>query len=128
MSVYFYPGLLLAGGVGVVFRYWLGRFGDVTTMTSLPYGTLAANLIGCFLIGLLSTLMIERWPMSSELRIILLTGFLGGFTTFSAFSLETLTMLEQGAGIRALLYVGASVVLSVFLCFAGVVLAKQTIL
>jgi CrcB protein len=80
-----------------VFRYWLSgsvyRFVDA----SFPYGTLFVNLIGCFLIGLLMSVFEERFVVQPLLRIFLTLGVLGGFTTFSSFSFETISLFREGS-------------------------------
>ncbi len=121
----FYLAIILAGGVGALLRYLLGRAAINLAWAALPFGTLIANVLGCFLIGYLSWALVHRWQLNSELQTIVLTGFLGGFTTFSAFSLETVSMIQQGASLKALAYIGISVTLCVFMCFAGLLLAKQ---
>ena len=121
----FYIWLMLAGGVGVLLRYALGRMVVNLQWTALPYGTLFANLIGCFLIGYLSWLLIHRWSASEQLQLIVIAGFLGGFTTFSAFSLEAITMFQEGVGIKAVIYITLKVTLCIFMCLAGLMLAKQ---
>lgn len=120
----FYPSLMLAGGFGALLRYLLGRATINIGWTALPFGTLLANLIGCFLIGFLSGVLTQKWGASAQLQTILLTGFLGGFTTFSAFSLEAVSMLEQGDTARALIYMGVQVLFCLCLCFAGLLLAR----
>lgn len=121
----FYLALVLAGGSGALLRYLIGRATINLGLTGLPFGTLIANLVGCFLIGYLSWALVHRWPASSDTQTIVLTGFLGGFTTFSAFSLETLKMLEQGSSWHTFIYVLAKVALCIAFCFAGLMLAKQ---
>jgi len=78
------------------------------------------------LMGYLSWMLVHRWQLSREIQTVVLTGFLGGFTTFSAFSLETVNLLEQDASLRALSYVLISVVLCVAMCFLGLFIARQT--
>ena len=121
----FYIGLIFAGGFGALLRYLVGRGAINLGWTGLPFGTLIANLLGCFLIGFLSWALIHRWQLSQEIQTIVITGFLGGFTTFSAFSLETVKMLEQGEPYYAIGYVLMKVVLCICVCFAGLWLAKQ---
>lgn len=120
----FYICLAIAGGAGVTLRYLLGRLAVNQQWTALPFGTLLANLIGCFLIGFLATHFIHRWPLSNETQVIILSGFLGGFTTFSAFSLEALTMFQEGGNLKAISYVVIQVVLCILLCLAGSILAR----
>ena len=104
--------LLLAVGagscVGGVLRCLLALAAQSKTTPRFPLGTLAANLAGCFCIGLLFALF-DNGRVSSEWKIFLGTGVLGGFTTFSAFSVETFSMLRGGHAGHALLYVLASV-------------------
>lgn len=102
------------GAVGSMLRYLLGRLVQGVAHAGFPIGTLTVNVIGCVLVGAIS-----RWFLNNEvhplLRSALIVGFCGGFTTFSAFSLETVGMLSGGVAGRALLYVAASVLL----CLAG---------
>lgn len=122
----FYLSIILAGGLGALMRYLVGRAAINLGWAALPFGTLIANLLGCFLMGYLSWMLLHRWQLSREIQTVLLTGFLGGFTTFSAFSLETVSLLEQGASLRALSYVIMSVVLCIAMCFLGLFIARQT--
>ncbi|MES2158092.1 MAG: fluoride efflux transporter CrcB [Pseudomonadota bacterium] len=105
--------LVMGGGaIGAVLRYQLGRFSCHLTPGSLwPWGTFAANLIGGFAMGLLAGWLARGSSVSGEpLRLLLGVGVLGGFTTFSAFSLETFLMIERGQPLLALGYALASVV------------------
>lgn len=122
----FYLSIVLAGGLGALLRYLLGRATINVGLTALPFGTLLANTLGCFLMGYLSWAMIEKWQLSKEAQVIVLTGFLGGFTTFSAFSLEVLAMLEQGSGLRAAIYLSIKVILCILMCMLGLYVARQT--
>lgn len=107
----------LGGLLGAAARYALslrvGTAAESSGLTGLPWGTLAVNLLGCLLIGLLAGLAQRGDGFSPELRLFLLTGVLGGFTTFSAFGLETLTLLMQRQWAWALGYVLTSVGLGV---------------
>ena len=122
----FYLAIMLAGGTGALLRYLLGRATVNLGWSALPFGTLIANLLGCFLIGYLSWMLVQRWQASNELQVIVLTGFLGGFTTFSAFSLETITMFEQGAGLRAMTYIFLTITLCLAMCMFGLLVARHT--
>ena len=108
----------LGGALGAVARYWFSGWlnaGD----SKLPWGTLSANVLGSFLMGVMFVLILEKAKLPPEMRPLLMTGFLGAFTTFSTFSLETLTLIHEGHIIAALFYV----LLSVTLCIAALALA-----
>jgi len=120
----FYLAMVLAGGAGALLRYLLGRATVNLGWAALPFGTLIANLIGCFLIGYLSWTLVHKWQVSSETQVVILTGFLGGFTTFSAFSLEAVTMAQEGTPIKAISYISIKVTLCIVMCFAGLIVAK----
>ena|SRR5687768_14061963 len=121
--------LLLVGTgsfIGGICRYLISTFVQSRSQSGFPYGTLLVNLTGCFLIGLLFG-MIEKTPLSAEWRLFLITGILGGFTTFSAFSGETYHLIKSGHAGMALLYVASSVVVGLLLTFCGVWLFKTAI-
>jgi CrcB protein len=100
--------LVAAGGAaGSVLRYSLGIWCLARFGTALPWGTLAVNVIGSAVIGLIGGLMASGMPMSGEARLLLITGLLGGFTTFSAFSLD-LGLLAQRSLLTALVYLCAT--------------------
>ena len=120
-----YLGIVLAGGSGALLRYLLGRACVALNLTTLPLATLLANVIGSFLIGYLSWQLIHRWQLSDEMQVIILTGFLGGFTTFSAFSLEVISLFEAGFNLRAITYITLSISFSILMCLLGLYLARQ---
>jgi fluoride exporter len=98
----------LGGAVGSVTRYGVGRLALQQISSGFPWGTLAVNVIGSFLIGLCVHLL----PKGSNLGFLIVTGFLGGFTTFSAFSIETLALLRSDQPVQGLIYVALSIILS----------------
>ena len=105
----------VGGALGSVLRYLLAKAAAEWLGADFPYGTLGVNVIGCALAGGLYVLLIERLNAAPEWRGLLLIGVLGGFTTFSAFSVDTLKLLEaSGAGLAA-----TNVLLNVILCLAG---------
>ena len=108
-------GSFLGGG----FRYLLSQFIQSKTLITFPLGTLGVNIIGCLLIGIVFGI-IERGNMNPEWRLFLATGILGGFTTFSTFSLETVTMIRDGQSLSALAYVALSVVIGLAATFVGI--------
>lgn len=99
------------GAVGSVLRYWTSLGVHHLFGRGFPYGTLAVNVLGSLVIGVLYVLLVERSSLGAEWRAIMITGFLGGFTTFSAFSLEAGLMIERGQYGLALAYASASVAL-----------------
>jgi fluoride exporter len=113
----------LGGFVGTLTRYWLSglvakRYGE-----TFPYGTFGVNAIGCFLAGVLFFFMYERFLASSTLRSVVFIGLLGGFTTFSSYSLQSFTLLRDGEVLLALLNVGLSNIAGLFLVWTGYRLA-----
>ena len=108
--------VFLGGGAGSIFRFMISNYAHKLPMAgSFPIGTLLANVLGCFCIGIFSSLFKEN----EYLKYLLVTGFCGGFTTFSTFSLETYNLIEKGNTGIALGYAILSVVLSVIGVFAG---------
>ena len=92
---------------------------------AFPWGTLIVNILGSFAIGLLIEMVARRFNVSGEMRVLLVTGFLGGFTTFSTFSLDVVALFEKGATMTAAGYLLASVVLSLAAVFAGLALGRS---
>jgi CrcB protein len=92
----------LGGLVGCVARYWLAGAVQNLTDHGFPSGTLAVNIVGSFVIGLVMTLSLERGLVNDDLRLLLATGFCGGFTTMSTFSYETVALLRDGEQLLAL--------------------------
>ncbi|HTY58226.1 MAG TPA: fluoride efflux transporter CrcB [Bacteroidota bacterium] len=107
--------VFIGGGLGAVARYLLQGAVYRITGASFPYGTIVVNIIGCFTIGLLMSSMEERFLAAPSLRIFLTIGILGGFTTFSSFSYETMALLREGD----LLMGGLNVVASVAICLGA---------
>jgi fluoride exporter len=93
--------LAVAGALGTLARYGLAGLAQRVSGASFPWGTLTVNLLGCFLTGLLWALFEGRWPVSGQTRAILLIGFMGAFTTFSAFMLETGELVREAEWIPA---------------------------
>ncbi len=114
--------LVAVGGlIGSVLRYWMaGVVQGATDGAAFPAGTLAVNVFGSFVIGLVMTLSLERGLLNDDVRVLLTTGFCGGFTTMSTFSYETIALLRDGETILALGNVGATL----GACFGAVWLAN----
>jgi CrcB protein len=115
----------VGGAIGSVLRYSVGIWALRIAGPNFPWGTLAVNVIGCFLIGVLAELITRRYGGSVELRLLLITGFLGGFTTFSAFSLDTIALFERGALMAGITYVVASVAVSLAAVVAGLAVIRS---
>ncbi|WP_271898643.1 fluoride efflux transporter CrcB [Candidatus Phyllobacterium onerii] len=120
--------LLVASGgaIGSVARYLVGVGMARAFGVAFPYGTLAVNVIGGFLMGLFIELLARRFEGSPELRLFVAIGILGGFTTFSSFSLDVAVLWERGELAIALFYMLASVILSIGALFLGLWLARMT--
>ena len=114
----------LGGFVGAVFRYLIsGWVQDRSGSIIFPFGTAAVNLLGCFVIGVLTFLVETRSYLSVETRAFLLIGLLGSFTTFSTFGNETLGLIRSGRMDMAALYAGGQVVVGVLMVWLGRLLA-----
>ena len=117
-------GIAIGGAIGSVLRYlvqiqcieWFGA--------KFPYGTMMVNILGSLLIGFLSIILLERFFVSADIRIAILVGLLGGFTTFSTFSFETLSLIQQGSLLSAASNIIFSVTLCIVACFLGITLAR----
>ncbi|MCS6990074.1 MAG: fluoride efflux transporter CrcB [Chloroherpetonaceae bacterium] len=116
-------GIGVGSFIGGTLRYLVAQWVQTTALSAFPFGTLAVNVIGCFLIGAVFALT-EKGFLTIEWRLFLATGLLGGFTTFSAFSNETVAMLRDGQFVYAAVYVGASVALGLLATVAGAALIK----
>lgn len=107
------------GAFGAGARYLVGVGALRLIGSGFPWGTLIVNIVGSFLMGVLIEGAALKWSMTNEMRTFLATGILGGFTTFSAFSLDFAVLMERKANAAAMLYLGASVGLSILALFAG---------
>ncbi|MHB8575483.1 MAG: fluoride efflux transporter CrcB [Dehalococcoidia bacterium] len=118
-------GLVAAGGAfGSISRYLVALYTAQYFGGTFPWGTLVVNVVGSFLIGVLATLADEVGVIGPETRVLLVVGVLGGFTTFSSFSLDTLRLLEANELLRGGLYVCASLAVSFLAATAGIALAR----
>ncbi|MDY2638018.1 MAG: fluoride efflux transporter CrcB [Phascolarctobacterium sp.] len=116
--------IALGGALGAVSRFLMGNAVSKAVGSALPYGTFVINLVGCFAMGLLMTIIVDRELLSAAWRLFLCVGFLGGFTTFSSFGYEALMLLTEGRLLAALTYVSGSVVLGLAAAAAGVLCAR----
>jgi fluoride exporter len=116
--------VMVGGAIGTLARYAIS-FLAVPISSELPWGTIIINIVGSFIIGFFGTLTLAhgRYPASEELRMFVMVGLCGGFTTFSAFSLQTLDLLRAGAITRAAMNIALSVVLCIIAVAAGHLIA-----
>lgn len=112
----------LGGALGAILRYLTGKAAIRLMGHGFPWGTLAVNILGSFAMGVLVVVLAET--VGNRYAPLLMTGLLGGFTTFSAFSLDTVTLFERGQTLMAAGYVAASVGVSVAALVAGLLLAR----
>ena len=120
-----YLAIAIGGTLGCWARYGMTILIQAIYGREFPYATLSINILGSFLMGFLFTETLERLTIGPHFRIGLLTGFLGGFTTFSTFAMETLLLAEQGEAAKSALYVGLSVGLGLLAAFAGAYIARN---
>ena len=116
--------IAIFGAVGTLLRYGIQGLVQVGTASTFPWGTLLINLTGCFLLGLIGQITLNRMMISPDWRMAITVGFFGGYTTFSSFGWETAKMLEGGEWLPATGYVAASVVIGLLLSVAGIRLAN----
>ena len=118
----------VGGGLGAMLRFLTVNQAARLFGAGFPVGTLTVNVVGSFLIGIVAGAILSRLPSEAlsidEWRALLITGFLGGFTTFSAFSLDVMLLWERRAFTAATAYVGGSVVLSILAVMLGLMLAR----
>lgn len=117
--------IALGGALGSVLRF--AAVGYLTPLLSyrFPLGTFVVNLLGSLLIGVAYVLLVEKTSLPVEWRLFFITGVLGGFTTFSAFSLEILQLWQEGHVFNALAYASSSVILGLLFAFVGMALAQK---
>ena len=111
--------VMLGGAIGAGFRYHIGRIALQQLGPAFPWGTWIVNLLGGFLMGVLTAVVVRDGEVSEPLRLFLGVGVLGGFTTFSAFSLDAFTMLQRGEVVMASAYALSSVAGALMLLIAG---------
>jgi CrcB protein len=113
MPLHAYLLVAFGSGLGGAARLWISTLVSRGAGTSFPWGTLAVNVAGCLIVGILAALFEPASPLHvrQDLRVLLVVGVLGGFTTFSAFSLETLLLVQRGSVAAAIAYVVASLAL-----------------
>lgn len=112
------------GAVGSVLRYYSGQFISKNYPSQIPLGTLIVNLLGCLLIGILLGYFAKNQGLSNEWKLLLVTGFCGGYTTFSTFSAENITLIQNQQVSQAILYIGLSVLLGLTAVYFGIMISR----
>jgi CrcB protein len=112
------------GFVGSVSRFYLSKYFQSLAGSSFPLGTLVVNVIGCFLIGFFYGIFMKYSDLSPAWRLVLTTGFCGGFTTFSTFSFENIALLRDSQYVFFFAYTGASLIAGLLFTLLGLMLAK----
>lgn len=118
-------GIALGGALGAVTRFLVAQYVNQLFGATFPYGTLVVNVSGSFLMGFLAILLLEVLALSMFWRAVLLIGFLGGFTTFSSFSWETMDLLLRGDPLKALTNIFLSIFLCLFATWLGILFARH---
>ena len=116
--------IALGGAAGSVLRFWLSTVIQTRFAANFPLGTLSVNAIGALLIGLLLVIIQQRFQGNEILRGLIIIGFLGGFTTFSTFSLETLQLLHSGFWHKALLNIVSSILVCLLAAWVGMAVGR----
>mgnify|MGYP003391374083 FL=1 len=114
----------LGGFFGTIARYLIGNAFTQYSKPNFPFATLTVNLLGCFLIGLIYGWFEKQQLNSSDWKLILTAGFCGGFTTFSAFSMENIQMMRDGQTLMAILYIFSSLLFGLLLTWLGMSLTR----
>ncbi len=120
-----FMAIALGGALGAMGRFASSQWLYGLIGRSFPYGTLFVNFIGSFLAGLLAVMLLERMAASPEIRAFLFIGFLGSFTTFSTFSLETVNLFISGDTLKAFVNMLVNVFVCVMACWLGLLLGRQ---
>ncbi len=116
--------VFFGGGVGSAFRYLTSLMTDKYIQNAFPWATFLVNVFGCLIIGILIGFFTKQQVESTDLKLLFVTGFCGGFTTFSAFALENIKLFQSGNSLLALLYIALSVLLGILAVWTGMMITK----
>ncbi len=119
--------IAIGGAIGSVLRYFTSNYINSLFKVDFPAGTIAVNIIGSLEMGIIIGYLVKTLPHSNELRSFLTIGLLGGFTTFSAFSLDAITLIERGNTHLAFIYIALSVFVSIVALFIGLQITRNLI-
>ena len=119
-----YIAIAIGGAFGAISRYWVSESMEKVNGTGFPLGTFTVNLFGSFLIGVLFIVFAEKLEIAQQWKSLLIVGFLGAMTTFSAFSLDTLLLFQQGHYNTALFYIFSSVTACLIAAYAGIQITR----
>ncbi len=125
--MYMILAIALGGALGALSRYFVTGYIQNLTDNEFPWGTLSVNVIGCAVLGVLLSLISNTWSPSAEMRTFCIVGLMGAFTTFSAFSIEVVLMIEKGQWLTAACYIMLSIICCVGATMAAMV-ATRTII
>lgn len=117
--------IFIGGGLGSLVRFLLGKWVNTFHNSNFPFGTLTINIIACFVMGFIIGLADHKQLLSPAIRLFWVVGFCGGFSTFSAFSSETFTLIQQGQNTTMLLYILLSVGVCLTATFGGLFIAER---
>ena len=124
MSLFHVLAVFVGGGIGSVFRFLVGLYVQKIVNVDFPVGTFVVNALGCFLVGVAFSVLVEHFEIATVYRLLFITGFLGGFTTFSTFSYDATYMFVNGQYLKFLLYTMATVFVGYLLTLAGYYIGK----
>ena len=124
MTMQLFLAMAIGGAIGSILRFLLSEHIQKLSTSGFPFGILLVNVLGSFLVGLLATLFIERLHLNDMWRALVLIGFLGGFTTFSSFSIDAVNLLLQGFQWQGIIYIFSTMLFCLLATWFGIFLAK----